>query len=132
MWAIWFHKGSLDAHPVHNFCHASWCPWEQAQAERTLQTYKHTNNLSSAIMDEMKPIFKDIAKTELLRKCLASYTQNAAEDLNSIIWKFCHKVKCHCVKAVNTATAIAACVFNDGATALGEILQELELTFLCL
>ena len=54
------------------------------------------------------------------------------ECLNSIIWKFCHKVKCHCVKAVNTATAIAACVFNDGATALGEILQELELTFLCL
>ena len=38
--------------------------------------YKHTNNLLSAIKDEMKPIFKDLAKTELLQKCLAGYIQN--------------------------------------------------------
>ena len=36
-----------------------------------------------------KPIFKDLAKTELFQKCLAGYTQHANECLNSIIWKFC-------------------------------------------
>ena len=49
------------------------------------------------------------------------------ECLNSIIWKFCPTVKHHGVKVVNTATAIAVCVFNDGTTALEEILQELEI-----
>ena len=34
------------------------------------------------------------------------------------MWKFCPKVKHHGVKVVNTATAIAVCVFNDGTTAL--------------
>ena len=36
-------------------------------------------------------------------------------------------MKHHGVKVVNTATAIAVCVFNDGTTALEEILQELEI-----
>ena len=92
VWAIWLRKGSSDEHPVHNFCCTSWCPWKQGQAEGTLQTYRQTNNLSSAIMDEMKPIFKDLAKAELLQKCLAGFIQNANECLNSIMWKFCPKV----------------------------------------
>ena len=38
VWAIWFHKGSSDEHPMLNFCCTSWCPWKQAQTEGTLQT----------------------------------------------------------------------------------------------
>lgn len=34
VWTIWFHKGSLDEHPVHNFCCTSWCPLKQAQTGR--------------------------------------------------------------------------------------------------
>ena len=75
VWAIWFHKGSSHEHPVRNFCRTSWCLWKQAQAEGTLQTCKH--NLSLAIIDEIKPIFKDLAKRELSQNCLAGYAQNA-------------------------------------------------------
>lgn len=126
VWAIYFHKGSTDEEPVHNFC-LSWCPYKKAEAAGTLDTYKHTNNLPKAVMDEIKPIFKDLVKTELLKKCLDGYTQNANESVNSVIWKFCPKVKHHGLTVVNTATAVAVCIFNDGTTSLGEILKELQI-----
>ena len=127
VWAIHFHKGSTDDNPVHNFCSSVWWPYLKAKRNGTLQTYRHTNNLPTAVMDEVKPIIKDLAKTELLKKCLDCYTQNANECLNGVIWKLCPKTKHHGLTVVNIATAIAVSVFNDGAASLGEILKELDL-----
>ena len=44
--------------------------------------------------------------------------------------KFCPKVKHHGLKALNATHAIAefaVCTFNDGATALGKVLRELQI-----
>ena len=79
-------------------------------------------------METIKPVFKDLAKTELLEKCLEGYTQNANESINSVIWKYSPKTKNNGLTVVNTAVAIAVCVFNDGANTLGHILEKLGLS----
>ena len=61
----------------------------------------------------------------MLKKCLAGYTQNANDCVNSVIWKFAPKVKYHGLVVVKTATAIATSMFNDGAVCLGHILEKL-------
>lgn len=42
--AIFFHKLSSDVRPSHNFCLIDWCPYKQAEAAGTIQTFKHSNN----------------------------------------------------------------------------------------
>jgi hypothetical protein len=37
-------------------------------------------------MDEMKPVFRDVASADLLKRCVHGETQNANESLNSVIW----------------------------------------------
>ena len=89
--------------------------------------YKHKGNLPEAVMEAIKPIYKDLAKTELLTKCLEGYTQNANESLNSVIWKYCPKAKNHGLRSVNIAVALAVCTYNDGASTFMAILREMDI-----
>lgn len=100
---------------------------KKAEAEGTLATYKHTNNIPKAVMDVVKPVFKDLANTQLLQKCLEGYTQNANESVNSVIWTYCPKAKNHGVVVVEIGTAIAVSIFNVGAAALIKIMEEMGL-----
>lgn len=127
VWAIYFHKLSSDVEPLHNFCSVEWRQYKQAERDGTLSQYKHKGNLPQVVMEAIKPIFRDLGKTELLNKCLDGYTQNANESFNSIIWKLCPKSKNHGLKTVQTAVAIAACVFNDGGSSLLSILKEMNI-----
>ena len=124
VWAIYFHQRSTDDEPTHNFC-GEWCPYKKAMSAGT--EYKHTRNMPLAVMDTIKPVFKDLSETQLLKKCLEGYTQNANECLNGAIWRMCPKHKNHGFTAVATAVAIAVAVFNDGATSLLDIMKELQL-----
>lgn len=126
VWAVYFHKRSCDENPIHNFCNISWCPYLKAQAAN--QPYSHKNNLPVPIMDIVKPIFKDLANTDLLRKCLDGYTQNANESVNSVIWKYCSKTRFHGLTVVQTAVAIAVCLFNDGASTVKTMLEKMGIT----
>ena len=99
------HKNlTANAKPCHDFCLVDWCPYKQAEAAGTLQTFKHSNNLQEAVMEEMRPICK----------CLRDYTQNANERINNLIWKFCPKTKHHGKTTAETAVALAECIYNDG------------------
>lgn len=131
MGAIYFHKGSSDENPVPNFCHASWCTYKKAEARNDTANYKHKNNLPPAVMDELKPTFKVLAKTQLLEKCLEGYTQNPNESLNHLIWKFCPKTKNHGLRTVETAVAVAVCLCSSGCAPLGYILQRLDIVSRC-
>ena len=86
VWAVYFHKLSTDSNPMHNFCTPK-CPYKKAKAKGTLNTFKHTSNLPVAFMKTLKHVFKDLAKTDLLTKCLQGYTQNSNESIHNIIWK---------------------------------------------
>ena len=79
-------------------------------------------------MDVIKPIFRDLSHPTLLGKCVEGYTQNANESLNSQIWKVCPKHVFHGLKCVQTAVAIATCIFNDGASGLKTMLELMDIT----
>ena len=89
--------------------------------------YKHTSSLPKAVMDQIRPIFKDLSKTELLSKCLEGYTQNANESLNGLIRKLCPKVGNHGLVTVDISVGLAVSVFNCGASAFGQVLAQMGL-----
>ena len=89
--------------------------------------YKHTSSLPKAVMDQIRPIFKDLSKTELLSKCLEGYTQNANESLNGLIWKLCPKVGNHGLVTVDISVGLAVSMFNCGASAFGQVLAQMGL-----
>ena len=71
---------------------------------------------------------KQYSKTWLrLKKCLEGYTQNANKCFNGTVWRMCPKHMKHGFTTSATAVAIAAAVFNDGATSLLDIVEELKL-----
>ncbi|KAL8607807.1 hypothetical protein ACOMHN_005362 [Nucella lapillus] len=78
-------------------------------------------------MTVIKPVFTDLAKTELLRKCVQGYMQNANESINNLVWKLCPKTKNHGITTVNTAVALAVCIFNDGATLMEAVLNRMNI-----
>ena len=90
-----------------------------------MDTFTHKSSLPPAVMDTLKPVIKELAKTDLLQKCLHGYTQNANQRLNCTIWKYCPKTKHHGVKSAETATAIAVSAFNDGASSFMAILRQM-------
>ena len=105
-----------------------WCRYKQTVAANKQVDFQHTNSLPKAVMDEIKPVFRDLTHPDLLRKCLDGYTQNSNESVNSVIWKHCPKHKNHGVTVVKIGLAIAVCSFNDGAMALKSIMTNMELT----
>ena len=78
VWAMYCHKTSSDDSLIHNFC-GSWCPYLKSKQANELHQFEHTANLPVCVMDASKPIFKDLANTHLLRRCLDGYTQNSNE-----------------------------------------------------
>lgn len=79
--------------------------------------------MPEAVMEELRPVFRDLANTKLLQKCMNGYTQNANESINNLIWKICPKTKHHGKSTAETAVAVAVCIFNNGCGRLGDILQ---------
>ena len=126
VWAVYFHKLSTDDNPLHNFCTAN-CPYKKAEAQNQQHLYKHKNSLPSAVMEAIKPVFKDLAKTDLLKKCLEGYSQNPNESINSIIWKICPKKKNHGLCTVNISVALAVGLFNDGAVMYAKVMEKVGL-----
>ena len=102
---------------VHTYKHRGMIGWKL--------THKH--NLPAAVMETIKPIFKDLANTELLKKCLQGCTQNANESFNGTLWKLCPKMKNHGAKTVNISLAISVSLFNDGASSFEAILREMDI-----
>lgn len=127
VWAIYFHKLSTDQNPLHNTCTVN-CPYQKAKEEGKLHTFKHNNSLPAAVMEAIKPVFKDLAHPDLLRTSLEGYTQNPNESINNLIWKFCPKRKNHGLATVNTAVALATGVFNDGSVTYARVMREPGLT----
>ncbi len=127
IWAIYFHYRSSDEDPTHHFCNKSWCRYLQTPEEER-KKFKHTTGLPRAVMDAIRPTFKALVETNLLKKCLEGYTQNSNESLNSVIWKICPKIKNHGLFVVKAATALAICLYNDGAKGYMKVLDSLGLS----
>ena len=113
IWSIYFHKLSTNEQPYDGMCDLRRCKYLKAEQEG--KQLDHYYSLPKAILDLMKPIFRDLTHPDLLRKCLEGYTQNSNESLNNMIWNYCPKNKYHGIKTVEIAVGLAVTNFNDGA-----------------
>ena len=118
--ALLMHYNSTDEQPSHHLClegETSWCKWQKAKAKELFTPTKKT------------PVPALIVKLlqVLLERCLGGYTQNPNESLDSTLWKLYPKELFVGRMAVDTASAIAVCRFNDGTSSLCDISKRLGL-----
>jgi hypothetical protein len=83
---------------------------------------------TSTIVKLIEPIFVDLSKPELLRKCTHGLTQNVNECLNGLIWNRCPKTIYVEQETVALATYLAVLKFNDGDISFLKIFQDLDIT----
>lgn len=89
IWAEYFHMGSTDQNPQHNLCPSSedtWCKYQIAKKKNEAYKHEEHTHLPMAVLEEIKPIFRDLSNPVLLAKCAHGGTQNVSESLNNIIW----------------------------------------------
>ncbi|MBS0018947.1 MAG: hypothetical protein KFE20_00220 [Candidatus Sulcia muelleri] len=86
VWAIYCHSLSTDAAPNHILCPSApntWCRYNKALAEKTSYTHKP---VPKAVMEAIRPVFKDLVNPTLLRRCLHGKIQNVNESFNNVVW----------------------------------------------
>lgn len=93
------------------------------------KAYRHAEHfhLPPAIMEAIKPIFKDLSKPELLEKCIHGKTQNYNESFNQVIWTRIPKGIFVGLETLKLGAFDAAACFNDGNIARCRVLEELNI-----
>jgi hypothetical protein len=84
--ATFLHKTSTDEQPQHLLCPKgpnSLCGYNRNLLDRT--QYEHKNGLPLAIIEAIKPIYRDLCNEELLKKCLHGKRHNVNESLSGMI-----------------------------------------------
>lgn len=105
--ATYFHRLSTNTNPVHSLCPPAlntYCKCRKAEVAGKLDALKHKHSVSEAVLEVIKPIFRDLAHPDLLKKCLHGKTQNVNGAFKNIVWtripkkSFCRhksfKIKC--------------------------------------
>ncbi|KAL8573943.1 hypothetical protein ACOMHN_029390 [Nucella lapillus] len=87
----------------------------------------HKRSLPASVAQALKPIYERLGDPQLLRRCLAGKPQNSNESFHSVLWSLCPKERWGNLRTVDTALAIAVQRFNKGASALQDVMLELEL-----
>ncbi|GFX74077.1 uncharacterized protein TNCV_490411 [Trichonephila clavipes] len=126
IWAIFLHKLSTDEKPQHGFCPSdtdTWCKFKKA--ELLGETYHHKNSLPVDVVEAMRPVFRDLANPELLKKCLHGGTQNPNESVNNVIWSRVPKKTFVQLEVLSLGTYDAVSSFNMGNVSKLEILREM-------
>jgi len=63
VWATFCHYSSTKDKPQHHLCSQasdSWCEWQQAKANGSLDTYEQSYNaLPDEVLDAIRPIYED-------------------------------------------------------------------------
>ena len=65
-------------------------------------------------MQEIKPVFKDLSRNTLLRKCLHRGAQNVNESFHHLVWERCPKSTFVGRDRLEIAFSDATIVFNEG------------------
>ncbi|XP_039956081.1 uncharacterized protein LOC120771887 isoform X2 [Bactrocera tryoni] len=131
IWATYYHFSSTHKNPQHQNCPEdpdTWCTWQRASASGTLSSFEHQYTpLPDDVLTAMKPIYEDLNKDELLERCVGGFTQNNYESFNQLIWKISPKILPAGSIIVQIAALIAACIFNEGISALLLIMHGIDL-----
>lgn len=114
VWAEFFHYLSNNQTQYHMLCDISWCKYLKAKEEGVLYDHEKHSHLAPAIMDVIKPIFRDLANPKLLEKCLHGQTQNANESFNNVIWSRIPKRVFVTLTTLRFGVHDAVATYNDG------------------
>lgn len=123
VWATYFHRLSSDEKPHHQLCPPAPDTWCKYRKDPT--TYKHKKSIPEAIMLEIKPVYRDLSKKDLLKKCLHGRTQNANESFNNIVWSRLPKNNFIGKKTLVLGVYDAVISFNEGNIGRLRVLEEL-------
>ena len=77
-------------HNWHTYCptgETSSCMFNRYKDCET-SAYKPRAGLPLSVITYLKPIYRDLSRTDLLKKCLRGKTQNQNESFNAIIWEY--------------------------------------------
>lgn len=120
VWATFFHIS--DNHGLCPSGENSWC-----KANNPHKVLNPQSLLPKAICAEIKPIYRDLANTDLLQKCLHGKTQNANESLNMVIWTRCPKEVFIGKTALQIGVYDAVSSFNDGEIPKVQVLTKMDI-----
>ena len=127
--AVLFHCASSAEKSYHNYCpdgKDSWCGFKADKANIS-SNFKPGQGLPLEIIGLLKPIFANLSRDELLRKCLHGQTQNQNESFHRVIWDRVPKSTYVGRDIFETGIYDAVSHFNDGARATISVLQQLGL-----
>jgi len=128
IWATYDHYSSTDENPHHERCPSgadSWCKYQKTKATTGVESYYHKDTLPKDVLDAIKPIYEDLTKEELLKRCLGGFTQNNNESLNKLIWTIAPKKLSGSFMIVEIAARVSASLFNEGNFVLLNFLHEM-------
>lgn len=129
VWATWFHYYSTDSHPSHQLCpigETSWCKYNKAIARG--EQYSHKAKIPQACLLAIKPIYKDLAHPDLLKKCKHGKTQNPNESFNSIVWSRIPKTVFVGPDTLKLGVLDAVISFNEGELGKIKVLEQLGMS----
>ncbi|GFW11124.1 uncharacterized protein TNCV_2842501 [Trichonephila clavipes] len=125
IWAIFLHKLSTDEKPQHGFCPSDTDTWCEFKKQNCLGRHQNKNSLPVDVVEAMRPVFRDLANPELLKKCLHGGTQNPNESVNNVIWSRVPKKTFVQLEVLSLGTYDAVSSFNMGNVSKLEILRKL-------
>ncbi|GFV36372.1 uncharacterized protein TNCV_2234191 [Trichonephila clavipes] len=83
------------------------------------------NSLPVDVVEAMRPVFRDLANPELLKKCLHEGTQNPNESVNNVKWSRVPKKTFVQLEVLSLGTYDAVSSFNMGNVSKLEILRKM-------
>ena len=117
--AVMGHAASFEKNYWHNKYpkeRESWCQYQADKANGT-KLCKPGKGLDTTIIKHIKPIFVDLCKDELLKKCLDCKTQNQNKSFNGTVWNRLQKTTYIGYHQFSLGVYDAVAVFNNGCKA---------------
>ena len=130
IWAGLLHSMSTDETPLHTRCNVSWCWYLRAEdkGETPESHTRHASNyLTREVGEKLLPIYHRMSSDSLLKRMQHGGTQNVNECLNSVIWARCPKTVFVGKNRVEAAASMAISSFNEGASAMLNVMANLWL-----
>ena len=126
-WSEFYHSISTDDNPQHQYCPEgaeSWCKYNKALA--LLQDVPpHSPTIPADLQQYVKPVFEELCKEELLKKCLLGATQNRNEYFNSLVWVRAPKTEYVTKSTIQIVVSHAVLMFNSGRRTIASVMERL-------
>jgi hypothetical protein len=115
VWSIYWHRRG-----DHSKCSTD-CP---AVSSNDL-VKANVHGLPNFVMDQLKPVFDQLADRSLLQRCVHGGTQNSNEAFHHLIWERCPKTVFANLPRLSIAVNDAIVTFNDGEAAALDVLKRI-------